>query len=55
MAPTRGTKPRHHILSVMVENRSGVLARLYSGKPQTLQQKHSQQRRRNQLWNANRR
>jgi len=28
MAPTRGTKPRHHILSVMVENRSGVLARV---------------------------
>ena len=24
MAPTRGTKPRHHILSVMVENRSGA-------------------------------
>jgi len=28
MAPTRGTKPRNHILSVMVENRSGVLARV---------------------------
>ena len=28
MAPTRGTQPRHHILSVLVENRAGVLARV---------------------------
>ena len=31
MAPTRGTRgaqPRHHILSVLVENRAGVLARV---------------------------
>jgi acetolactate synthase-1/3 small subunit len=28
MAPTRGTPPRHHILSVLVENRAGVLARV---------------------------
>lgn len=28
MAPTRANRPRHHILSVTVENRSGVLARV---------------------------
>jgi acetolactate synthase-1/3 small subunit len=28
MAPTRGHQPRHHILSVTVENRAGVLARV---------------------------
>ena len=28
MAPTRGNQPRHHILSVTVENRAGVLARV---------------------------
>jgi acetolactate synthase-1/3 small subunit len=28
VAPTRGVKPRHHILSVLVENRAGVLARV---------------------------
>ena len=28
MAPTKGNQPRHHILSVTVENRAGVLARV---------------------------
>ena len=28
MAPPKGTQPRHHILSVLVENRAGVLARV---------------------------
>jgi acetolactate synthase-1/3 small subunit len=28
VAPARGTQPRHHILSVLVENRAGVLARV---------------------------
>ncbi len=28
MTPTRGNRPRHHILSVLVENRAGVLARV---------------------------
>jgi acetolactate synthase-1/3 small subunit len=28
MAPKRGTQPSHHILSVLVENRAGVLARV---------------------------
>jgi acetolactate synthase-1/3 small subunit len=28
MAPAGGTVPRHHILSVLVENRAGVLARV---------------------------
>jgi acetolactate synthase-1/3 small subunit len=28
MAPARGNQPRHHILSVLVENRAGVLARV---------------------------
>ncbi|HEX6476122.1 MAG TPA: acetolactate synthase small subunit [Acidimicrobiales bacterium] len=28
MAPVRGNQPRHHILSVLVENRAGVLARV---------------------------
>jgi acetolactate synthase-1/3 small subunit len=28
MAPAKGNRPRHHILSVLVENRAGVLARV---------------------------
>jgi acetolactate synthase-1/3 small subunit len=28
MSPARGNQPRHHILSVLVENRAGVLARV---------------------------